>query len=96
MYQINTEQFHRDPKPTDCDFMRAPLGDKGCRYKKMVTAYNAAGEPIGGDNAPKYSTNESNHAIVSFDDGKTWRLLAGSRLDSKVNRVDVYWIKTTE
>jgi hypothetical protein len=24
-----------EPRPSDCDFIHAPLGDKGCHYKKM-------------------------------------------------------------
>jgi hypothetical protein len=26
-------------RPADCDFMRAPLGDKGCKYKKRITEH---------------------------------------------------------
>ena len=24
------------PRPTDCDFLRAPIGTKGCRYEREV------------------------------------------------------------
>lgn len=96
VYQINSDEVHRSDRPTDCDFMHAPLGDKGCSYKKMVTAYNAAGNAVGGDNAPIYNKNTDNNTIVSYDDGKTWQLLGTSRPDSKVAKVEIYWVKATD
>ena len=30
------DQVNVEKKPTDCDWGRAPLGDKGCEYKKDV------------------------------------------------------------
>jgi hypothetical protein len=96
VYHINSDQIHRSDRPTDCDFMRAPLGGKGCRYTKLVTAYNTAGDAVGGDNAPKYSTNAYNNTLVSYDEGKTWQLLGAARPDSTVTRVEIYWVKETE
>jgi hypothetical protein len=76
-YQIAKNQVHWHYRPTDCDFMHAPVGNNGCSYKKIVTAYNAAGEAVEGDNAPKYATNTHGDITVSHDDGKTWETELG-------------------
>jgi hypothetical protein len=31
-----------EKRPVDCDFMHAPLGGKGCEYKKRITAQQGA------------------------------------------------------
>jgi hypothetical protein len=36
IYQVNTAQVHVEKLPSDCGFWYAPLGDKGCHYKKQV------------------------------------------------------------
>jgi len=43
------DQVHTNDKPSDCDWSRAPLGNKGCSYKAVVYAYNAAGYLVAGD-----------------------------------------------
>jgi len=42
-YRVSMTNVYTDPKPKDCDFIHAPLGDKGCSYKSRVKAFNAAG-----------------------------------------------------
>jgi hypothetical protein len=32
-YKVATAEVHVDGKPGDCDFMYAPLGEKGCHYE---------------------------------------------------------------
>jgi hypothetical protein len=32
----DTDQVHIDAKPHDCDFSKAPLGDKECHFEKHV------------------------------------------------------------
>jgi len=59
-YGVTTEHAFVQPEPHDCDFVRAPLGDKGCHYDKVVTT-----SKCGTDNA-------TNKPIISYDDGKTW------------------------
>ena len=97
-YSINSDQVHRNPKPTDCDFIHAPLGDKGCQYQKTVTAYNAAGNPVAGDGATRYSTNTIGQSIVSYDEGKIWQLLPADTPipDLKVKTVEIDWVKMTD
>ena len=35
-YHIQKDSVHFTPKPKDCDWGRAPIGDKRCHYKKRV------------------------------------------------------------
>jgi len=97
-YSINSDQVHRNNKPSDCDFMHAPLGDKGCHYKKTVTAYNAAEYPVAGDNAPKYDKNTYGNPIISYDDGKTWQVWPADTPvpDSKVKSVEIDWVRVAD
>jgi hypothetical protein len=97
-YQINSDQVHWNNKPSDCDFMHAPLGDKGCHYKKTVTAYNAAEYPVAGDNAPKYDKNTNGNPIISYDDGKTWQVWPADTPvpDSKVKSVEIDWVRVAD
>lgn len=46
-------------KPHTCDFLSAPIGEKGCHYEPDVTAVRTGTDRVG-------------KAIVSFDDGVTW------------------------
>jgi hypothetical protein len=98
-YQINGNQVHYRPKPTDCDWSRAPLGDKECHFKKTVTAYNTDGYPVAGDYAPLYNKDrDSGKPIVSYDEGKTWQAWpADTPLpDLKVHRVEIDWMKVPD
>jgi hypothetical protein len=36
MYGTNGDHVHVQKKPTDCEWGRAPIGDKGCHYEKQV------------------------------------------------------------
>src|SRR5258708_38454293 len=67
-------------KPNDCDFIHAPLGDKGCSYKAHVKVYNADGVLVAGENAPKYgSDTKTAKPIISYDGGKNWDWYIGGR-----------------
>jgi hypothetical protein len=35
-YALSADKIRVDTKPTDCDFWHAPLGEKGCHYKRVV------------------------------------------------------------
>lgn len=35
-YNIREDSVHFQPKPKDCDWGHAPIGDKACHYKKQV------------------------------------------------------------
>jgi hypothetical protein len=99
-YSINSGQVHWNAKPTDCDFIHAPLGDKACHYKKTVTAYDAAGYVVAGDDAPKYGHDtNTGKPIISYDNGKSWNWLptdAPATPDLTVKRVEIDWVKVTD
>ena len=59
-YSVDYSEVHEDVRPHDCDFLKAPLGDKNCHYERTVSTIRT-----GRDQASGRST-------VSFDDGKTW------------------------
>jgi hypothetical protein len=42
-YRVPTDKVYIDPEPTDCDFLHAPMGFKGCHYEKQVSAQAAEG-----------------------------------------------------
>jgi len=78
-YAVLPSKVQIDPEPKDCDFMHAPLGSKGCHYDANVAAYNANGDLVGGDNAPRYSRDtKTGKPIVSYNDGATWEWLLGA------------------
>ncbi len=99
-YSVNSDQVHRNAKPTDCDFMHAPLGSKSCHYSKTVTAYNAAGYEVAGDGAPKYGHDtKTGKPIISYDDGKTWAWTsedAPANPDLTIKKVEIDWVKVTD
>jgi hypothetical protein len=97
-YEVSFDQVHTSDKPSDCDWSRAPLGGKGCYYKTNVGAYNAVGNLVAGDNAPKYGNDvRTGKPIISYDDGKTWSWsYADATPDRKVKTVRVEWVKVTE
>jgi hypothetical protein len=54
-FGVSYDQVHIAAKPKDCDFMHAPLGDKGCYFQAIVAARNATGAVVAGDNAPQWN-----------------------------------------
>jgi hypothetical protein len=36
-YDVDLDNVFVDKKPKNCDWEHAPIGDKGCHYKKVVT-----------------------------------------------------------
>jgi hypothetical protein len=99
-YGINPDKVHRSDEPTDCDWGHAPLGSKGCHYKKTVRAYNAAGSVVAGDDVPKYSLDAKTRPIISYDEGKTWALMPQDPYnpvdDPKVKSVEIGWTRVTD
>jgi hypothetical protein len=65
-YNVPFESVTIAPKPHDCEFLTAPIGDKHCDYETDVAAVRT-------------NTDIKTHKpIVSFDDGKTWNWDTGS------------------
>jgi hypothetical protein len=38
-YKVPVTRVHVEPKPKDCDWGYAPVGNKGCAYKAEATPY---------------------------------------------------------
>ena len=98
IYSTNSDSVHYTEMPNDCAFIHAPLGDKGCHYKKVVYGYNSGGVLVAGDDAPKYASSEAGKPIVSYDDGKSWRLLPEGEKppDTNIAKVEIAWVKVKE
>jgi hypothetical protein len=72
-YNVGFNDVRTASRPRDCDFLSAPLGDKGCKYKAYLQVYNADGALVAGDDAPIYgSDTKTGRPIISRDSGKTW------------------------
>lgn len=94
-YSVPFDAVQTDNKPINCDFLTAPIGYKGCSYKRYVQAFNGAGVLVAGDNAPRYgSDNKTGKPIYSNDGGKTWNWYYGDKPpERKPTRVTVSWVK---
>jgi len=94
-YGVGFGDVQTDAKPNDCDFIHAPLGDKGCSYKAHVKVYNADGVLVAGENAPKYgSDTKTAKPIISYDGGKNWDWYIGATVPNpKPKSVRVFWVK---
>jgi hypothetical protein len=64
-YSIPGEKVIRPAKPHDCEWSAAPLGEKNCHYRAMVSTIKSAMDQHG-------------KAMTSYDDGKTWYMNDGS------------------
>lgn len=84
-YSVDNSQVIQTQKksPSDCDFLEAPIGHKGCHYAKTVTYEHV----ITG-----HDTN-TNRPIVSYDEGKTWAWNDGEYPISPSATVYVGWQK---
>ena len=60
-YSEGARQVSIAPKPHDCEFMTAPLGDKHCHYDKVIDKV-------------MWATSTRGDPIRSFDSGKSWNL----------------------
>jgi len=97
-YSIDVDQVRSSDRPTDCDWMHAPLGGKGCHYKKSVIGFNAAGDVVVADDAMFGTDTKTGEPIASLDGGKTWvhKDAPESSGDRKVSSVQIKWIKVLD
>lgn len=63
-YDVSSDQILVDKKPADCNFFHAPIGGKGCGYKRQMSSILV-------------KTHDSDTArgpvnYVSYDNGNTW------------------------
>ena len=83
-------------KPKDCDYLRSPMGDKGCHFKLAVAAYNSAGELVAGEDAPLFREDPGTHeTFVSVDGGSSWHP-RGRATSNAIARVAIRWIKVDD
>lgn len=59
-YSVDSVHLAIDKKPHDCDFWKAPLGEKECHYKRVV-------------GVTEVGISATTHVpVISYDRGKTW------------------------
>lgn len=87
-YSVEPSQVQQsqDKPPSDCDFLKAPIGGKSCHYDKTVTYEHII---------TKRDIN-TNRPIVSYDEGKTWSWNDGDYPVSPSKTVYVSWQKIEE
>ncbi len=87
-YAVDASQVNQlqDKPPSDCDFLKAPIGSKECHYDKIVTY----------EHIITSHDKNSNRAIVSYDEGKTWSWNDGDYPISPSKTVHVGWQKIEE
>lgn len=84
--ELSQVQQSEDKPPSDCGFFKAPIGGKGCRYKKTVTVEHI----ITRRDIP------TNRPMVSYDEGKTWSWNDGENPIPPSKTVYVNWEKIEE
>ncbi len=95
-FGVSPSIVETEVQPKDCDFLHAPLGDKGCKYKAVATSYNADGIPLNGDLPPKFGKNTGGRNVISYDGGKNWDWYVGtSDKPSEITKVVVSWRRET-
>jgi hypothetical protein len=72
-YAVSPDEIQVDARPTDCDFIHAPLGSKGCHYEAVV--YDARGKL-------DKSVPSMRRWIVKGPDGKEYKIEADSQEDA--------------
>ena len=93
-YSVDSERVTVEHKPHDCDWSSAPLGNKHCHYKAMITIRNSEKQIVGGTSV-KLATSTTGEPIISYDDGETWKINpAGNNL--KPVGVSVFWRKVED
>jgi hypothetical protein len=93
-YKVGFDDVQTAAKPDDCDFLRAPLGSKGCSYKAHVQVLNADGVLVVGEGASMFGWDPNTKKdIVSYDGGKKWNWYFGAVPSPKPKSVRVFWVK---
>jgi hypothetical protein len=83
-YKVSPDKVYIAPKPTDCDFLHAPMGLKDCHYERIVAAQLHEG---------------SGNADIRFRraDEKDWHVLPGETdRNAQYDSVYVSWIKKSD
>ena len=92
-FDVPVAMVHWKDKPKNCDYLRSPMGDKGCHYKISIAAVNSTGDLVGGDGAPLFRENaDTKQTLVSYDRGNSWHP-RGRDTSNAVSRVIINWVK---
>lgn len=67
IYSVDVGKVNVAVKPKDCEFMHAPIGNKECRYKKVVWVYNNENEIVDGDFVPSQAQLPADRKAVRVD-----------------------------
>jgi len=70
-YEVPFSQITIDKEPHDCEFLKAPIGEKDCHFGAEVTTTTTT-EPDTENPSVRTTHNGIGETMVSFDDGKTW------------------------
>jgi hypothetical protein len=68
-YDVPYDKVTKPNKPHDCDWLKAPIGDKECHYEIRVYTVRTAADTRG-------------NAIISYDEGATWTRCIRSGADT--------------
>jgi hypothetical protein len=60
-YGVSADAVTIQKRPNACDFLRAPIGTKGCGYERVFFTIQTR-------------TNANGQSLVSYDEAKTWSL----------------------
>ena len=85
---ISSDKVTIAPRPHDCAFLAAPLGEKYCHYERDVMTV-------------RWSTSTEGKPIVSWDEGKTWNVFTpevGNTVPrfSAVHEMIISWTKVDD
>jgi hypothetical protein len=83
-YTTDSEHVFKEPRPVDCDFLGAPIGEKGCHYTPDVSTLT-------------YIVRDNGYGKMfwSDDNGKTWTENDKGLVTAGTN-VYVGWKKATD
>lgn len=82
-YDADFKNITVEKRPSDCDFLRAPIGEKGCQYNKDVAVTKRSVDV------------QTKRRIISYDEGKTWQWDDGDTQPVGAT-VSVYWGKVEQ
>jgi len=70
-YGANYSDVTKDQKPHDCDWLKAPIGDKECHYDMKVLVAEI-----------RSTDQKTGRSIISYDEGRTWTWNPDATLDA--------------
>jgi hypothetical protein len=103
-YSLDTyDQVTVGKKPHDCDWFKAPLGDKECEYNREIYVQEVRSNGWGGQSISRdgwktqidTAMSTTGEHIYSSDKGKTWTPDSSYSGPKKLS-VDIYWTKKEE